>query len=224
MAAILSIRGVLIPALFCLASFPAAAQSTTDECAAQAASQYEIGYEAIGRDMTAMDATIAVDACTRALADNPDSVQIQGWLARAHLWAGETDKAVPLFETAAAGDNVVALALYGDMLIVGDGVTQDIARGTEMLQRASNLGFAPAQNSLGLSYDIGEGVAQDFLEASRWYRAAAEQGLPRAQSNLGLMYLEGLGVDRDYVAAAAWLQRAADRGDAKAQYNLGRIY
>ena len=58
---------MLFPALLTLISFPALAQSTLDECAAQAASQYEIGYESIGRDMTAMDATLSVQACELAL-------------------------------------------------------------------------------------------------------------------------------------------------------------
>lgn len=152
----ISTPALVLAAALALVATPVFAQATVDECADQAASQYEPGYEAIGRDMAAMDPTVAVEACERAQADAPYSVNVKAWLGRAYVWAGQTDKAVPLFEVAASGDNVVALALYGDMLIVGDGVDQDIPRGTEMLQRAADIGFAPAQNSLGLSYDIGE--------------------------------------------------------------------
>jgi TPR repeat protein len=228
MAGHVIIRTGLLLLLSCplvLLAGPAFAQSSFDNCASYASSQYEAGYESTGRDNASMDIPGAIAACEAALAEAPNSIAIKAWLARAYQNDGNSTKSVPLFEEAAAAHNVVALALLGDMLITGDGVAQDMARGAEMLRTGAELGFAPAQNSLGLSYDLGEGVAQDYAEAVRWYRAAAEQGLPRAATNLGLMYFEGLGTNGiDYVAAAAWLQRAADRGDARAQYNLGRIY
>src|SRR5690606_4109450 len=165
------------------------------------ASRYELGYETIGRDNADIDTAAAIAACTRALKNEPNSVEVKGWLARVYYVAGETAKAVPLFEEAAAGGHVVALTLLGDMLITGDGVEVDMEEGAALLLRAAEAGYAPAQNSLGLSYDFGEGVEQNYDAATRWYRAAAEQGLPKAQSNLGLMYQEGLGAPQDYVAA-----------------------
>src|SRR5438552_2083803 len=83
---------------------------------------------------------------------------------------------------------VLALAILGDMLTTGDGVTKNMDRGAKLLTQGAEAGFALAQNSLGLSYDFGEGLAQDYTQAARWYRAAAEQGMSKAQSNLGLMY------------------------------------
>ena len=201
----------------------AAEEHPFDACAAAAASQFETGFEAIGRDGWEIDAEAAIAACSAALEDEPDSTQLKSWLARAHLAAGDTAKAVPLFEAAAAEGNVLALAILGDMLTTGDGVPVDMERGAKLLTQGAEAGFALAQNSLGLSYDFGEGLAQDFTQAARWYRAAAEQGMSKAQSNLGLMYQEGLGVPRDYVAAAAWFELAVAQGDSSGQVNLGKL-
>src|SRR5690606_3483127 len=105
------------------------------------------------------------------------NVQLKGWLGRAYYAGGQKQLAVPLLEAASAAGNVVAQALYGDMLITGDTVSQDSVGGAEMLRAAAEAGHATAQNSLGLSYDFGEGVEQDHVAAIRWYRAAADQGL-----------------------------------------------
>src|SRR5690606_41988002 len=75
-----------------------------------------------------------------------------------------------------ATPRISTLSLHDALpIFTGDGVSQDMERGAELLRRAAEVGYAPAQNSLGLSYDFGEGVSQDYVEAARWYRAAAEQ-------------------------------------------------
>src|SRR5690554_2746679 len=131
---------------------PLAAQAgpAADACAAEAASQYEIGYEDIGRDSWAIEPTRAIAACTRALKSEPGSIEVKGWLGRAHFSAGDTASALPLLEEAAAGGHVVALAILGDMLITGDGVDVDMERGAELLMEGAEAGYALAQNSLGL--------------------------------------------------------------------------
>ncbi|HEY9009669.1 MAG TPA: hypothetical protein VIN06_01495, partial [Devosia sp.] len=84
MAAGISIHKALLSALLVLLPAPVLAQSALDDCAMQAASQYEAGYESVGRNMTEMDAALAVEACERALGENPDNVQVKGWLARSY--------------------------------------------------------------------------------------------------------------------------------------------
>ena len=54
-------------------------------------------------------------------------------------------------------------------------------------RKAAELGYAPAQFSLGRCYDFGNGVAKDCTEAVKWFRKAAEQGnvtAKRALENL----------------------------------------
>ena len=90
--------------------------------------------------------------------------------------------------------------------------------------RAALMGYAVAQNDLGVCYRKGFGVTQDYYEAAKWYRKAAEQGDADAQYNLGLCYETGEGVTQDYYEAVKWYRKAAEQGHAGAQNNLGLCY
>ena len=195
-----AVLGLMAPAVTATPALAAA----FDDCAAEAASQWEAGFETIGKDLSGIDTKAAIAACQKALKADDSSMQVKTLLGRTYYADSQDSKAVPLLEEAAKDGNLLALATFGDMLVMGTGIDKDMERGAGLLQEAADQGFAPAQNSLGLSYDYGDGVDQDYYQAQRWYRAAAEQGLPRAESNLGLMYQEGLGLERDYIAAAAW--------------------
>jgi len=91
-------------------------------------------------------------------------------------------------------------------------------------RKAADLGFALAQNNLGVMYADGKGVAQDYKEAIKWFRMAANQGDDNAQINLAIRYLFGEGVVKDYKEAAKWLRMAANQGNAIAQNYLGIRY
>ncbi len=213
----------LAAGLVCMTT-PVLATDAYDACARAAASQYELGYANIGRNSTDIDIAAATTACQAALEEAPDSLQLKAWLGRVYETAEDYPNALPLLEEAANGGVPLAQAIYGDLLIVGEHVSADWTRGNDYLDQAAALGFAPAMDSLALSYDYGEGVEQNHATALAFYRRAALAGLPRAATNTGLMYLEGLGTDRDPVAAEAWLLRAARSGDARAAYNLGKLY
>jgi TPR repeat protein len=59
------------------------------------------------------------------------------------------------------------------------------ARAVKQYRVAAALGFAPAQNGLGLCLQSGEGITRDLMQAVVLYRQAAAQGFPAAQCNLG---------------------------------------
>jgi hypothetical protein len=90
--------------------------------------------------------------------------------------------------------------------------------------KAAELGYAPAQNNLGIAYGLGLGVEKDEAQAAAWYRKAADQGDAVAQGNLGRMYASGRGVAQDYAQAAAWARKAAEQGEVEAQSSLGYMY
>ena len=96
----------------------------------------------------------------------------------------------------------------------------------EYFSKASDLGYAPAQASLGAFYAAGRGgLAKDDREALRLFKLAAEQGDPLGQSNLGFFYESGRGgLAKDDREAARLYQLAADDGEPWGQYNLGRLY
>ena len=87
-------------------------------------------------------------------------------------------------------------------------------------RRLADLGYAFAQNNLGVMYDNGGNDA----EAAKWFLKAADQGSSTAQENLGRLYEVGHGVPQSYVQAAKWYRKAADQGDVDAQYALGSVY
>lgn len=103
-------------------------------------------------------------------------------------------------------------------------VTKNFDEAALCYQKAASQGYAPAQNNLGVFYQLGQGVRRNFDEALRWYRQAAEQGYASAQNNLGVCYRDGLGVKRDFTQAARWFRMAAEQGLAAAQNNLGVRY
>ena len=97
--------------------------------------------------------------------------------------------------------------------------------GVELLSKAANLGYAPAQFHLASLYTNGDaGLHKDPVEARRWTERAAEAGDRRAMFNLGMFWFEGSGGPQDQAQAAEWFRRAADRGLTDAQYNLAKLY
>ncbi|NTV99553.1 MAG: sel1 repeat family protein [Chlorobiaceae bacterium] len=88
----------------------------------------------------------------------------------------------------------------------------DSAGRLQKVQLEAENGNAPAQNKLGVFYEIGLGVPQDDKEAVKWYRSAAEQGYAEAQFNLGEKYEDGRGVAQDKTIAKAWYKKACDNG------------
>jgi TPR repeat protein len=80
--------------------------------------------------------------------------------------------------------------------------------GMEMLYRAANGGYAPAQVKLGYILDQSE----ENEKAIEWFRKAALQGNADAQYGLGSMYAKGDGVEKKFSEAIEWIKKAADQG------------
>jgi TPR repeat protein/chromosome segregation ATPase len=104
------------------------------------------------------------------------------------------------------------------------GVTRDYTEALKWYRRAADKGFAPAQFSCGLAYELGRGVPADAQQAFKYYLLAAEQGYASAQFNVGNMYSAGRGVGQDFFEANLWFRQAADNGVVEAQFNLGVAY
>ena len=122
------------------------------------------------------------------------------------------------------------------------GKISNLSSAIELLRKAAELGYAPAQYLMGDLFYYGRDVPEDEVEwlqkvarqglapikdqteAAKWYRKAAEQGFADAQRNLGDSYYDGEGVPQDYTEAAKWYRKAAEQGDAGAQWWLGSMY
>jgi localization factor PodJL len=97
--------------------------------------------------------------------------------------------------------------------------------GVPSLQKAANLGYAPAQFYLAKLFEDGQGgLPKDLVEARRWTQRAAEGGDRKAMHNLALYYFEGVGGPKNLTNASEWFRRASDLGLVDSQYNLARLY
>lgn len=203
-----------------LSAAPAYAGPLTDACAAEAASPYEAGFEETGKLQYEMDVDAALTACEAAVAAEPGTA-VEAWLARALRIAGRSAEALELARGPAEAGNLLAMQTVGDMLSDGVGGA-DPAEGFAMLEKAAELGFPPAINSLGFSYANGRGVAMDEVKGLALYKDAAEKGYGLAAANAGLFYQQGKGgVAVDFEKAVTWFRRAADLGDAMGLFYLG---
>jgi len=129
-------------------------------------------------------------------------------------------KAAALFSQAAEHGSASAQSKLGRMLLAGEGVPQDAARGLHWVQRAADQGYAPAEYTMGVACQNGD--AEGGLEAAAsWFEKAAEAGIAAAQYELGVALINGDGVaPGQVVEGAVWLHRAAAQGQRAAISDL----
>jgi localization factor PodJL len=135
----------------------------------------------------------------------------------------------PIAGQIVAADQQAALqAGAGGAELYNDAVRRIEAKdktGVAALQKAANLGYAPAQFYLAKLYEDGQaGLPKDLVEARRWTERAAEGGDRKAMHNLALYSFEGVGGPKNLTNAAEWFRRASDLGLVDSQYNLARLY
>ncbi len=116
-------------------------------------------------------------------------------------------------QQAAAKGNPKAEAALGEMLLRGDGITVDEARGVALLEKAARAGHSAAAFRIGMLLTNGDaGVAKDPTRALEYFRAAAAGGEAEAFYNLGVAHSTGRGVKRSYAEALGWFILARERG------------
>ena len=142
----------------------------------------------------------------------------------ARLGGGPEPRAAFLRE--AAGQGVAeAQALYGQLLLDGEGVTQDAPAAVGWFWRAARQGHVMAINMLGRCYDLGWGVPVDKARAAEWYEVAVAGGLDWAMYNLATLLALGEGVGEDRPRALALLRAAVEQtGNAKALNFIGSFH
>ena len=117
-----------------------------------------------------------------------------------------------------------AQALYGQMLLDGNGVAQDQRAAIGWFHKAAEQGHAMAINMIGRCYDLGWGVPVDKARAAEWFKVAADKGLDWGLYNYATLLALGQGVPEDKPAALALFQKAAAMGNAKAINFVGSFY
>jgi TPR repeat protein len=142
------------------------------------------------------------------------------------VWAaltGHTRGDHPLGKEPAATEEIRSWDKEGLELLESGQPSQE-RKGCELLRRAAETGYAPAQYRLGYCYESGKGVEQNFSIANKWYAKAGEQGYVDAQYKLGHSYRTGRGTRIDLPTALNWYKKAASSGDRDAMSNVGWMY
>jgi len=114
-----------------------------------------------------------------------------------------------------------AQAMFGQLLLDGNGVAADPAAALGWFVKAAAQQHLMALNMVGRCYDLGWGTAVDKARAAECYRVAAERGLDWAMYNYATLLALGEGVVEDKEAALDWLERAAALGNVKAVNFVG---
>jgi TPR repeat protein len=126
---------------------------------------------------------------------------------------------VKMLEKWADANDANAVNLLGMKYLNGDydsSIKKDTVKALTFLQRAADLGSAPACRSLGVMYEIGHGVIKDEAKSKQYYEKCAMAGDVVARFNLGCIDANAGNFDR---AIKHWLI-AASFGDIGAVNNI----
>jgi len=132
----------------------------------------------------------------------PPSELAVAWQAYA---SGDTQRALQLWQQAAALGNDSARSNIAALYVRGDGVPRDLAMAAQWLRPLAEGGDAAAQFQLAALLRL----AGEREESVGWISRAADLGNPWAQAGMGVRQYDGIGAARDLTLAFQWYRRAA---------------
>lgn len=169
---------------------------------------------------------------------NKNTLEAKKWFKRAGTWGNPDaqynygllcdDKKVAFewfLKAANQGGHELAFTSVAQCYQYALGVSKNLPKACEYLQKAVDKGNASAMHQLAINYINGDGVRLDYSRAKSLLYDAAAKKYVLSQRQLGILFLEGLaGVAKDEKEAVRWLQMAADADDTEAQKYLGVCY
>ncbi|KAF5899369.1 protein sel-1 3-like, partial [Clarias magur] len=117
----------------------------------------------------------------------------------------------------------VSMYDYAIVLLMGQGVPQDVPKAVSFLEKAAEQGFAPAITALGWYHEQFE---QNYERAAELWEQADQLENPDAAMNLGVLHLQGLypGQQPDKVKAYKYFLKSAQRGHINGGIELADIW
>lgn len=128
-------------------------------------------------------------------------------------WQGVRRLLAPLTE---AGD-AEAVYLSSMSSLPNEGTSEFEVRHLKLVTLSADLGYAPAQFTLGMYHLFGDGLPKDVELAATKFKAASNQGYPSGQYEYGLALLHGIGVTKDAEEAMRLISAAAAAGNSYAE-------
>ena len=140
---------------------------------------------------------------------------------------GDYATALREFRPLAESGHTEAQFYLGQMYIVGDGVSQDLAKAENWYLKSAEGGNEGAQMALVFRYLDGAGFDTMPGAAAEWLQKLAERyskigWAHPAQVILGILYERGQGVTQDHREALKWYQIAARAKDRPGYHGLSR--
>jgi TPR repeat protein len=120
------------------------------------------------------------------------------------------------------GDESQCLAAANNYA-TGDGVAQDEARATSLLETACSARSGAGCNLAGRMYEFGHGVPRDAAKALSLYERACSEGYMGGCYNVAVLVEEGKGAPRDTARAIALYQKVCDAGSRAACAAVNRL-
>lgn len=96
-------------------------------------------------------------------------------------------EAIPYLQTAAGKDNALAMFYYGQALLIGLGIEQDVKKGVDYIQGLSDI-MPEATEFLANMYSSGIGVQKDFKKAIKLF----DQAIAQKPDDLNFVERKGL--------------------------------
>ncbi len=145
--------------------------------------------------------------------------------------AADAKQAADWYRKCADAGDPKGMVNFGQMLMYGQGVTQDQAQAVALFRKALDSGELIAAEALGLAHEAGRGVVADPAEAQRLFRQAEAEYLKRAQADdadmmlrLSALYFRIPRLSRNPGDAATWARKAAELGRTDAMRVLAHYY
>ena len=116
-----------------------------------------------------------------------------------------------------------AQALLGQILLDGQGITQNQTEALAWFQRAAESGHVMAINMVGRCLENGWGVYADPTAAASWYQRASDLGLDWGMYNYANLLARGTAIPQNRTEAFRLYNAAAAMGHAKSMNIVGRF-
>lgn len=118
-------------------------------------------------------------------------------------------------------NNAEAIMELSRRYLLGEDLECDKAKSFELLTQSAELGYTPAQVTLGAEYKY---QLKNYQEAVKWFKIAADKGYAPAQHELAWCYLQGKGVEQNPEEAVKLFKKAAEQDNSSACRELARCY
>jgi len=168
-----------------------------------------VSFELLGRNSVE-----AIRNCEEAARLNPRQARYVALLARAYAASGLREKAIALYEDAAARGDLRAMVSLALLKEAGDGMPKDPAGALALYEKAAEGGSADAAINLAVTLLGPDQDEQSRVRGIALMRKASEGGSGIATFNLGVLARDGK--FGDPADARALFERAAREGEPRA--------